>query len=60
MTWIKYLDDALGVYSKRDCPGGDFKCRGTVYTGAFDNSRFLFVPHNKGLNPVEAEMGGRP
>jgi hypothetical protein len=54
IQWIDYLDDAFGVYDKRECPGGRFECRGTVKMSS-DRRRFLFIPHDKRLSPVEAD-----
>jgi len=53
--WKDYLPEAVGIYDKRDCPGGIFKCRGSVKVSS-DGNRFLFVPFDEGLRAVEAEQ----
>lgn len=52
ITWTDYIDDILGTWEKRDCPGGLFECRGSV---KISGKRFLFIPHDRRLRAVEAE-----
>lgn len=53
MTWELYLPEVIGVWNKRDCPGGEFKCLGAVFT---DGKKFQFIPKDVNLNAVEAEQ----
>lgn len=51
------MPDAEGRYSKRDCPGDEFACRGSVMRCAGQPcDTFLFIPHNKSMFPVEASL----
>lgn len=56
MTWHPHLSDVLGVWQKRDCAGDRFECRGSVKVSGC-GTRYLFIPHDKKLYPVEAVLG---
>lgn len=52
------IKDALGYWEKRDCPGNRFECRGKATFLRIEDGRpvYLFTPHNKALNAVEAVL----
>jgi len=52
-VWKTVADPAVGVYAKRDCPGGEYECVGRAEGCACGAERF--VPADPALKTVEIE-----
>ena len=52
-NWQTIADPAIGIYEKRDCPGGEYKCLGRAEMCPCGETRF--VPTDPELRIVEVE-----
>lgn len=50
---MERIENALGYYEKRDVPNGKVYFTGTAVQ--IEGRRWLFIPDDKNLRPVEAE-----